>query len=72
MKHIAILLSIFLVGCAPVVVNSTPKTVVIKNASPGNASQQLADAECQKYDRWAVHIPDNQRDGYMTFECKDE
>ena len=68
MKYLLLLL---LTGCASGVVTSTPRTVVLNGASSYNLAktQALADAECQKHGRWAVHIPDSQRDGIVTYEC---
>ena len=75
MKHILILLiSILLImsGCAPYLITSNPRQVTIGNMHPStNAveSQALADKECQKYERYAIHRPDNIRDGNVTYEC---
>jgi hypothetical protein len=58
-------------GCASTVVTSTPRTVLFKNSYGHNAAQRqaLADAECLKHGRWAIHRPDNTPDGYTTYEC---
>jgi len=60
-----------LTGCMRTaeVFSSSPRSVVIKNSSPGDASQTLADQECRRNDRYAIHRPDNQRDGFATYEC---
>ena len=63
----------FFGGCTPMVVTSNSGLVVIDNASAFNASkaQTMADAECQKHGKYAIHRPDNVRDGQALFECID-
>ena len=59
-------------GCAtPQVISSNPRTVVLEGASSYNTAetQAAADAECSKHGRYAIHRPDNQRDGLVTYEC---
>jgi hypothetical protein len=58
-------------GCAPMLVTSNLKSVVIENASAMNAAkaQAMADVECQKHGKHAIHRPDNVRDGQATYEC---
>jgi len=53
------------------VVTSNPRLVVIENTSAMNAAkaQAMADAECQKHGRYAIHRLDNVRDGQATYEC---
>ncbi|HEX6215267.1 MAG TPA: hypothetical protein VFZ38_10635 [Vicinamibacterales bacterium] len=60
-------------GCAPVIVSSTPRMVVVGNSNAQNtaATNQLAEQECQKENRHAVLVPDNIRDGNATFECRE-
>jgi hypothetical protein len=55
------------------VVTSNSGSVVIDNASAFNASkaQTMADAECQKHGKYAIHRPDNVRDGQALYECID-
>ena len=80
MKHpLIILISILLImsGCTPYVISSNPRQVTIGNMSSdmisirSNAaeSQAMADKECQKYERYAIHRPDTLRDGEATYEC---
>lgn len=67
-------IALSLTSCAaPIARVSTPRSVIIGNSNAGNSveSLQLAERECQKYGRHAVHIPDNIRDGNATYECKD-
>ena len=58
-------------GCASTLVASNLRSVVIENASAMNAAkaQAMADAECQKHGRYAIHRLDNVRDGQATYEC---
>ncbi|MBT5985253.1 MAG: hypothetical protein HOG74_01445 [Nitrospina sp.] len=62
---------IFSAGCAPVLLHSTPRTVLIGNADAFNTveTQKLADEQCQKHNRYAIHRPDNTRDGKVAYEC---
>lgn len=71
MKYLPVIALSLLTGCASSVVTSTPRTVVLKGANSSNTAQTqvMADVECQKHNRWAVHIPDSQRDGIATYEC---
>lgn len=73
MKKILIVCLLFVTGCAPVLVASNPRSVLIGNSSSYNAAEafQLAENECVKYNRHAVAIPDNVPDGQETYECKD-
>lgn len=66
-----LVLCLLVTGCSSKLVSSTPRTVVLKGASGYNTAQTqaLADVECNKHGRWAVHIPDSQRDGIVTYEC---
>ena len=32
-------------------------------------AQVMADKECKKHGRYAIHRPDNIRDGNATYEC---
>jgi hypothetical protein len=52
---------------------STPRTVMISNVGQYNSVEalKLAEAECMKYNRHAVEVPDNIRDGNASYECKD-
>ena len=60
-------------GCTPMVVTSDSGSVVIDNASAFNASkaQTMADTECKKHGKYAIHRPDDVRDGQALFECID-
>ena len=69
---LVILTAIMLVGCAtPEVISGNPRTVVIRFASSHNAAetQALANRHCRKHGRYAIHRPDNRRDGIVTYEC---
>ena len=68
---IGILTVLLLSACAPVMVTSNPRVVVIENSSSFNTAetQQMADDECSKHGRYAIHRPDNLRDGKATYEC---
>lgn len=66
------LIFLLLTGCAsPRLVTSTPRTVILENSVSRTMgqSQAIADSECAKHGRYAVHIPDSQRDGIVTYEC---
>ena len=74
MKHLFILIPFLLImsGCAPYLITSNPRQVTIGNMHPStNAveSQAHADKECKKHGRYAIHRPDNRRDGNATYEC---
>ena len=60
-------------GCTPMVLISNQGSVVIDNASAFNAAkaQAMADAMCQRHRRYAIHRPDNVRDGQAKYECID-
>ena len=62
---------LFLTGCSPAFVVSTPRSITMSNVASWNLgnAQMMAEAECLKYDRHAVHRPDDQRDGMATYEC---
>lgn len=67
-----LMIFVLLAGCAaPSVVASTPRTVIVRDASALNIGEALAVAEreCQKHGRHAVHRPDGLRDGRATYEC---
>ena len=61
----------FLTGCAePRLLSSNPRSLVIENAnSNNNMGQSIADKHCSRHGRYAIHRPDNIRDGRATFEC---
>jgi len=62
----------FLTGCiTPRVMSSNPRSVVIEgaNSSFNDGGQKLADEQCSRHGRYAIHRPDNIRDGRATFEC---
>ena len=72
MLTVVAVLAFFLAGCAaPQVITSSPRVVTIENSRSNNAqeSQNLADAHCRKSGRYAIHRPDNIRDGVATYEC---
>jgi|SaaInlStandDraft_6_1057023.scaffolds.fasta_scaffold792486_1 hypothetical protein len=52
-------------------VSSTPRTVVLSGVGYKNTAQALrsADVLCRRYGRYAIHRPDNERDGLATYEC---
>ena len=62
---------LFLTGCVPVptLVNSSPRSVVVKNLNHPSEGQSIANQECARYGRYAIHRPDNIRDGHATYEC---
>ena len=66
-----------LAGCAgagaPNIKMATPLTVMIENVDKYDAAEalQLAESECQKHGKHAIHIPDSQRDGIASYECKE-
>jgi hypothetical protein len=64
-----ILTIMFLAGCVPTLVNQSPRSVVVKGLSHPSEGQAIADQNCNKYGRHAIHRPDNIRDGYATYEC---
>tara|TARA_R110000824_G_scaffold214402_3_gene400670 strand:+ start:2168 stop:2395 length:228 start_codon:yes stop_codon:yes gene_type:complete len=68
---IGILTVLLLSACAPVLLTSNPRSVTIENAGKWNTAetQQMADDECAKQGRYAIHRPDNMRDGQATYEC---
>ncbi len=75
---------VVLTGCAsptvinptvinPTVINTYPRSVILTGAHSNNVveAQNLAESECQKHGRHAIHRPDSQRDGVATYECLD-
>ena len=62
-----------LAACAPAVQFSSERSVMVNNVRRANQAEamRVAEAECQKYHRHAVAIPDNVRDGNQSYECKD-
>ena len=75
-KHYKNFSALFIVGtilvvCMSMVVTSNPRSVVIENASAMNAAkaQAMADVQCQKHRRYAIHRLDKVRDGQATYEC---
>lgn len=64
---------LLLTACAPILEVSTPRSVMLSNVSTSNTTEafKMAEAECKKHDRHAVHVPDNMRDGNSSYECKD-
>jgi hypothetical protein len=74
MKKIFLIINILVLSsCAPSIISSSARVVVINNSQSMNAveTQAMADAHCQKYNRHAIHRPDNIRDGLATYECID-
>ena len=72
MLTVVAVLAFFLAGCAaPQVITSSPRVVTLKNMRSDNAqeSQNLADAQCRKSGRYAIHRPDNIRDSIATYAC---
>jgi hypothetical protein len=62
-------------GCVtPKVVRSNSSTVVIDGVVTYNSAEslRLAESECQKYGRHAVHVPDGQPDYKVTYDCESE
>lgn len=68
---IAIAIAALLTGCTPKVLTATPRTVMVGNVGEINAVEalQLAEQECLKHNRHAVHVPDNVRDGQASYSC---
>jgi uncharacterized protein YcfL len=69
---LAILTAIMLVGCAtPERVSGNPRSIVIRNADKFNVAetQAMANRHCRRHGRYAIHRPDSQRDGLVTYEC---
>jgi len=60
-----------LAGCSTSVISSNPRNVVVESQSLNAAeAQRLADAECQKYNRYAkMTIKGDYWDRNYTFEC---
>lgn len=58
-------------GCSTSVVSSSPKNVVVESQSlNAGEAQRLADAECQKHNRFAkMTIKGDYWDRHYTFEC---
>jgi hypothetical protein len=73
-KILGFIAIVTMVGCVttPVVEVSTPGSVMVKNISWNQLADalRLAESECQKYGKHAVHVPDNHRDGVASYECK--
>lgn len=61
-----------LAACTPTVEVSTPNSVLITNVSVRDAGKALrmAEAECAKYGKHAVPLPDDRADWQKTYECK--
>jgi hypothetical protein len=60
----------FLTGCTAQQMSSNPRSIVIENATSfNNMGQNIADEHCSRHGRYAIHRPDNIRDGRATFEC---
>lgn len=72
MKKLLIICLLVITGCTPAIISSTPRMVVLGQSGPYNLSEsiQLAEIECQKYNRHAVQIPRPGMD-MMAYECKD-
>jgi hypothetical protein len=58
-------------GCSTSVISSNPRNVVVESQSLNAAeAQRLADAECQKHNRYAkMTIKGDYWDRNYTFEC---
>lgn len=58
-------------GCSTSVISSNPRNVVVESQSLNAAeAQRLADAECQKHNRFAkMTIKGDYWDRHYTFEC---
>ena len=76
MKHLLILIPFLLImsGCEVKVVSSNPRQVTVNGlhnftGTEHIEAQALADKECKKHGRYAIHRPDNLRDGNATYEC---
>ena len=73
-KIIIVSVFVLLAGCAtPTVKYSSPRSVMLGHVSHYNTIEalKLAEDECMKHNRHAVHVPDNIRDGQASYECKD-
>ena len=72
-KHVIIMIiGIVLVGCTPRIRYSTARVVTIDNimVDTVHQAQAMADQECAKSGRYAIHRPDTQPyDGMRTYEC---
>lgn len=74
-KNIIVLFAVLTMfaGCmVPMkVINSSPRSITIQGVGHGNKpiAQNLAERECQKNGRHAIHRLDNVRDAIATFEC---
>jgi len=70
-KLLPILLVVMLSGCATGIVASNENSVIVGNTFPWKQQEafDIADKECSKYNKTAVHIP-GKNDGRMRFVCK--
>ena len=65
---------LFLNGCGAKVIASTHKQVMIENASAYNMDSclELAEKECQKYDKHAVYVPVDLGHQIAGYNCVNE
>lgn len=71
--RVLIVVSVLLAtGCAPVLVSSTPRSVIVGRVGARDlgTAGNMAEAECQKSGMHAVYIPDSVADGLVTYECR--
>ena len=63
--------TVFSSGCVPPpqLLSSSPRAIVVGNLQHSAQGQIIADQECARYGRYAIHRPDNVRDGIATYEC---
>ena len=75
MKYLCfILITLLLNGCGAKVIASTHKQVMVENASPYNMEECLnvAEKECQKYNKHAVYVPVDLGHQIAGYNCVDE
>lgn len=68
----AILISTILItSCSPVIIASTPRTVIIGNIFDDNEALMMAEEACQQYNKHAVLMPKTEIGRRENYECKD-
>jgi hypothetical protein len=75
LKNLALLIiSFYLVGCAPTLLSSNPRSVTIDaDQLHGLEAQAMADAECGKHNKYAVEVsrPTHFNPRPYLFHCVD-
>ncbi|TNF45306.1 MAG: hypothetical protein EP216_00385 [Epsilonproteobacteria bacterium] len=72
MKYLFLIaVAILLNGCGSKVIASTHKQVLIEDSPPYDMEEdsQLAEKECQKYNKHAVYVPADLGDDLVGFSC---